>query len=151
MIQTIEKNILNATEEYICHQCNCVTREAAGLAAQLFQKWSYADCYSTRWEPDMPGTINIASERKSIINMFAQVYPGAPKDPNDKHDGFQARKKYFIYCLRAIALNVEPNSSLAFPYKIGCGMAGGDWAFYELAINKFATINKLRVTFYKKP
>ena len=138
MIITIKKNILNASEDYIAHQCNCVTHNAAGVAAQIFQKWSYADCYATRWEQDTPGTITMGLGEKNIINMFAQVYPGPPKDPNDPIDGFTARKKYFIQCLKQIADMIPQKSRIAFPAGIGCGLAQGDPKFYEAALNKFA-------------
>jgi len=31
--------------------------------------------------------------------------------------------------------------SVAFPHSIGCGLAGGDWAAYRAAIERFAVRN----------
>ena len=140
MITTIKGNILSAPEEYIAHQCNCVTHTASGIAQAIFTKWSYSDCYSIRWENDIPGTIEVRCghlpQHKNIINMFAQYNPGKPINPDCPHDGYQARKKYFVMCLMEIK-KLKPKS-VAFPVRIGCGLAGGDWNFYNLALEKFA-------------
>jgi hypothetical protein len=47
---------------------------------------------------------------------------------------------------------VTPNIiSIAFPYKIGCGLAGGKWEDYESMIYKFAKENpNIKVKIYKK-
>ena len=103
-METKHLDILKAREEYICHQCNCVTHSAAGLAAVLFANYSYADCYSTRIEPDVPGTIHYAKGNDpcdpNIINMFGQYNPGKPRDDSPVGDSAEHRKKYFLDCLR---------------------------------------------------
>ena len=38
-------------------------------------------------------------------------------------------------------LGKEKPSSTAFPYKIGCGLAGGKWSKYEAMIEAFAEAN----------
>lgn len=139
MLKVVVGNILSSDAQYIAHQCNCVTTYAKGLADIIFKKWSYADCYSIRWENDKPGTIEIRGDGKDlryIINMFAQYNPGKPNKADDSLDGYQARKKYFIECMKAID-TLKPES-VAMPWQIGCGMAGGDWDFYKKVIDKFA-------------
>ncbi len=146
-------DILDARDEYICHQCNCVSHGAAGLAASLFRKYSYADCYSTRFEPDKPGTIHMAKGTEpihpAIINMFGQVFPGGPSDKqlNDFGDTEEHRKKYFLDCLRTIK-KLNPKS-LAFP-KIASGLALGDWIWFSSALQKFETATKIPITIYIK-
>lgn len=144
-------NLLDAREQYICHQCNCVTYTAAGVAAQLFEKYSYADCYSTRIEADKPGTIHYAKGSEpceaNIINMFSQLHPGKPRDVDPVGDSAEHRKKYFIMCLREIK-KLTPKS-LAMPWKIGCGMAAGSWEWYEAALQKFEEATKIPITLYR--
>jgi O-acetyl-ADP-ribose deacetylase (regulator of RNase III) len=150
MLTIIEGNILSAKEQYIAHQCNCVTHTAAGLAAIIFTKWSYADCYSIRWKNDVPGNIEIrgnGKENRFIINMFGQFNPGKPPSPEDEKDGIQARKKYFIECMKKIEA-LKPDS-IAIPWQIGCGLAGGDWDFYKKVIDKFA--ERINITLYQLP
>jgi len=151
-METKHLDILKAREEYICHQCNCVSHGAAGLAAVLFANYTYADCYSTRWEPDKPGTINVARGGEpcepNIINMFAQYNPGKPRDDDPVGDSAEHRKKYFISCLREIK-KLNPKS-LAFPAKIGCGLGGGNWEWYSSALQKFEEATKIPITIYIK-
>jgi hypothetical protein len=86
-----------------------------------------------------------------VINMFGQVYPGPPRYPDDSTDGCLARKKLFFSCLKQISL-IDDLSSIAFPWMIGCGLAGGDWEFYHNLIDKFAdhVKSKANVFIYKK-
>ena len=79
--------------------------------------------------------------------MFGQVNPGKPKIPDDPIDGFQVRKKYFVECLKKIG-EMNPKS-VAMPWEIGCGMAGGDWEFYKKVIDKFS--ESYKVVLYKLP
>lgn len=150
MLTVLTGNILSSKEQYVAHQCNCVTSYAKGLAEIIFKKWSYADCYSIRWENDKPGTIEIrgdGKENRYIINMFAQVNPGKPTNKDDLRDGEQVRKTYFIECMKRInELNPE---SVAMPWGIGCGLAGGDWDFYKKVIDKFS--ERFSIVLYKLP
>jgi len=152
MLKVITGNILSAEEQYIAHQCNCVTTTSAGLAKIIFTKWTHAECYYIRWAPDKPGTIEVRGDGKYhgrlIINMFAQYNPGKPPSADDPLDGFQARKKYFIMCLNEIK-KLNP-VSIAFPLYIGAGMAGGDHNFYKSALTKFADSN-INVVLYDLP
>jgi len=68
--------------------------------------------------------------------MIAQRYPGQPKWSNDTAE---LRKKWFLACLSDIRNYMHENNlkSLAFPYKIGCGLAGGDWKTYLEMLETF--------------
>ncbi len=127
-----EGNILNATEDYIMHQTNCLTTNAAGLAAALFKKFPYANIYKTRLsgKKDRVGTIKII---QNIIHCFGQYYPGKPKYREQE----KKRYRWFLNCLKLIESTFKNNTvSIAYPYKIGCGMAGGNWDLYYDAIKK---------------
>ena len=149
-METKTISIVHAREEYICHQCNCVTHSCAGLAKTLFDKYEYANCYATRWEPDIPGTIHYAmapeNNLQNIINMFAQYHPGAPREGSDPGDSSEHRKKYFIDCLKAVK-KLNPKS-LAFPIRIGCGLAQGSWEWYSSILQKFEDSTKIRIVLY---
>jgi O-acetyl-ADP-ribose deacetylase (regulator of RNase III) len=150
VLKVVTGNILSSQEQYIAHQCNCVTTYAKGLADIIFKKWSHADCYAIRWENDKPGTIEIrgdGQESRFIINMFGQFNPGKPLRDDDPFDGIQARKGYFIECMKRVA-ELKPRS-VAMPWQIGCGLAGGDWNFYNKVIDKFA--GSFNIVLYKLP
>lgn len=139
-IEIISGNLLDAKEKYIAHQCNCLTQHSAGTAKDIFIKYPYADTYKSRVEPDVLGTIKIlgnGGEDRYVVNMFAQYYPGKPKYPDSKLDGIRARQQYFYQCLLKIS-RIPNLESIAFPYKIGCNLAGGDWDYYYGVLNNFA-------------
>jgi len=68
-------------------------------------------------------------DQRFIINMYSIFYPGSPKYPNSKLDGTIARQNNFYICLNKIA-KINNLESIAFPYKICCDLAGGDWKYY---------------------
>lgn len=140
MVIIIHGNLLESKEKYIAHQCNCLTQSSAGIAKNIFDKYPYANTYSSRTEPDTLASIKILGdslENRFVINMFAQYYPGKPKYPESKLDGILARQQYFYQCLLKIA-KISDLESIAFPYKIGCNLAGGDWNYYYGVLNNFA-------------
>lgn len=140
MIDIVQGDLLDAKEKYIAHQCNCITKKAAHLAAYVFDKCPYADIYTGRTTPDKPGTIIIKGDgdsKRFVINMLGQYYPGSPKYPNSTLDGPAIREKYFYHCLLRVA-KIKDLESIAFPYKIACGAAGGNWKKYFGNINNFA-------------
>lgn len=140
MIKQIDGNLLDSTTKYICHQCNCVTNKAAHLSAAVFARFPYTDIYANRTHPDIPGTIIVrgnGADQRFVINILGQYYPGKPRFPNSVKDGHLAREKYFQAALEQIAL-IQDLESIAFPARIGCGAAGGDWDHYLAMIEKFA-------------
>ena len=147
MITAITGNLLDATEKYIVHQCNCVTKQGGGLAKYLFDKFPFADVYITRTDEDCdvatlrdkPGTITISGNGKDeryVVNLMGQLYPGGFWD-DMQEDSEERRHKFFHRGL--VNLAKVPNlNSVAFPAGIGCGLAGGDWEWYLGTIKNFA-------------
>jgi len=137
MATFVDGNIVDAKEDYICHQCNCISDHALGLASIIFKAFPYADCYSNR-KQDMPGTIDVrgnGQDKRFVIGMYAQKYPGKPMNGDSANE----REKWFEKCLEQISLmeHESKTPSFAFPYRIGCGMAGGDWDNYLTMLDKF--------------
>jgi len=149
MIKVVQGNLFQSKETYLCHQCNCVTNRSKHLAKSVFTRFPYADIYSLRGEHSQPGTIEIRGDGKSqrfVIGMLGQYYPGRSKYPNASRDGTQARLTYFKDCLEKME---SLEGSFAFPWRIGCGAAGGDWEEYLDAIKEFEATIKGDVTIYK--
>ena len=69
-------------------------------------------------------------------------------DSCGKPDTLEDRYDYFIECLQKITeLNI---TSIAIPYKIGCGLAGGNWEEYYNALNEWANKNpNIKIVIYK--
>ena len=159
VVPTIRANLLDATQEYIAQQCNCYTVRAHGLAATISKH--HGNPYETRRpvapnrnlavkeDRDVPGTIRILDNR--VICMFAQLCPGKPgryKSYPDYHiDTYTQRIEWFQQCLEAIQ-DMAPKS-VAFPWTIGCGLAGGDWDTYKKMIEDFAEHSGIPCMFYR--
>ena len=152
---------MKAKEKYLCHQCNCLTDHAAGIAHTIFTRFPYADIYSPRAHLEYgpknlipgqePGKIMICGngdDQRYVVNMFGQLYPGKPKFPDSQLDGSVARRRYFRSCLQLLA-SMSDLHSVAFPYGIGCTLAGGAWEEYQSDIETFAKHVAVPVVIYR--
>jgi len=149
MFKIVEGNLFDCEETYLCHQCNCITNRSAHLAKSVFSKFPYADIYTHRKKPDKPGTIILRGDGISqpyVIGMLGQYYPGKSKYPNGKKDGYPARQAYFQSCLEQME---KLTGSFAFPWRIGCGAAGGYWEDYLFDLKEFEAEIEGDVTVYQ--
>ena len=67
--------------------------------------------------------------------MFGQVQPSKPRPPGETA---QSRLALFEGCLRRMQDALPPGAPVAFPHRIGCGLAGGSWPEYLQRIERFA-------------
>jgi O-acetyl-ADP-ribose deacetylase (regulator of RNase III) len=147
-VSFIEGDLLKSDKQFIVHQCNCVSHRSAHLAQAVFNKFPYADIYSPREGVDHddlplvgeePGRIVIkgnGQDQRYVINLLGQLFPGM-KFPDSTKDGNKAREGFFKQGLDRIA-QIPNLQSIAFPWCIGCGAAGGDWDNYLTMIMDFA-------------
>lgn len=122
---TIKKgDLLEATETIIAHQVNC-HGVAGGLAYHVFNKWPDAENdYSqliNRANPwSLLGMSQLTGQQEDghiICNLYGQFFPGADYRP----DALET-------ALENLATNARVMGwSVALPYKISCGICGGDW------------------------
>jgi O-acetyl-ADP-ribose deacetylase (regulator of RNase III) len=161
----IEGDLLDCDAQYIAHQCNCTSKSSSGLAKAIFEKFPYADIYKDRYSENpfwhKPGELYIRGEvnQRLVINMTSQVLPGGPGKLFEVAPGMstqettETREKLFLICLKKIKA-IPGIKSVAFPYKVGSGLAGGDWNRYHEVLNRFATqLDKSRVEVFiiKRP
>ena len=140
-------DLLNCDIQYIAHQCNCLSRSGKGLAKAIFDKYPYANVYYPRnrvkhlpLDDEQPGMFKVmgnGTDKRYIINIFSQISPSPPSDPNCPKDGFKARLNMFVKALKEIA-KIEGLKSIAFPWRYGCGLAGGNWDTYQEVIRQFS-------------
>lgn len=146
---TINDSIFNHTQDYMCHQCNCITVSALGLAKAVFEKYPNTNTYKNRIRNinttfSKPGTIDIFPEDK-IINIYSQFFPGKSKDKSDTNE---KRIEWLKQCLQEIINQIPNLKSLAIPYHIGCNLAGGDWPTYVEIFTEFSHNNNIEVVIY---
>lgn len=148
MIKIIEGDILKASENIIGHQVNCQGVMGAGLAKQLRDnsKVLYNNYRSlcNRANPyDLLGTVQIVcvAKDKYVANIFGQLNYGRQKLRYTDYD--ELRKA--LEDLKRIAIKEE--LSVALPYGIGCGLAGGDWDVVSSIIKE--VFSNFDITLYK--
>ena len=117
-------DLLKAKETIIAHQVNCFG-VAGGLAAAVFKKWPYAKKDYEDITSRLPGKILLGmayytGQQKDghiICNLFGQFKPGADYRPDRLEQALQQLAS-FAKC---------GNWSVALPYKLSCGICGGNW------------------------
>lgn len=147
-MQTIRKDIRITECEYILEQCNCLTVSPHGLSSVLeatfpgtcpyLQRKALRGNVARRDDRSTPGTCEVTYSDKNIVHMFAQYSPGKPGHYHQQivlKDGYVddsgQRLQWFVECLESLIPEVYEGTSIAVPYRIGCGLAGGNWVEYE--------------------
>lgn len=124
----INGNLLNATEDFICHQVNCQGKMNSGVAKAIRQ--TFPSVYTEYYNMYLNHTSNLLGEIQIVqiqteqyphycINMFAQDNYGYDGKQYTSLDGFKK-------CLEKINHNCS-GFTVAFPWKIACVRGGADW------------------------
>lgn len=156
MIKIEKGNILDATEDIIVQQVNCKGVMGAGLAKAILNKYpnvkkeyqSFRNFNLNKGltDKDLLGLVNYVrvSDGKVIANVFGQI--NIKKNRFDKT--VYTKTEALARGLTEVKeLSKQLNKSVAIPYGMGCGLAGGDWNIIsELIDSIFSDYN---VTIYK--
>lgn len=134
MVKIKDGDILEAEEDILIHQVNIDGIMGGGVARQLADQYpgleNYYSEYCKRKNNDyknLRGEVcfYLAEDKKVIANIFSQ-------DKNFNTD-YEALKM----CLEKVRKNADINNlTMALPFKIGCGIANGDWETVSEIINK---------------
>lgn len=164
MIKHVQGNIFDSNADAILHQVNCQGVMGAGVAKQVREKYpfvynlykqlcnkdkifkdhlgfshsnllGYAQVCPINHEEDK--LINLENKHY-IVNLFAQDDCGSDKCYTD----YKALKKCLEYVNKRFA-----GKSVAIPYLMSCGLAGGDWSIVSKIIEE--TLTDCDVTLYE--
>jgi len=130
MVHIIDGNILDSKEDIIAHQCNCTSFTWSGVAKVIFDTHPYSNTYYPKFNSvRIPGKFSIhgTGKQRVIANLYAQVYKGKPLKGGT--DTYTKRKHYFKTSLQDM-MKDNLGKSVALPFNIGCGLAGGRWEDY---------------------
>lgn len=127
-VKVIDGDLFQAAAPVICHQVNCKGKMGSGVAKGIRSRYPVA--YERYWllskkekknSASLLGRIQICeSKGKTVINMFAQDGYGYDGKLYTDYDAFER-------CLENVRKFILPGETIAMPYKIGCGLGGGDW------------------------
>lgn len=140
MIKIIEGNIVNAKTDFIIHQVNCQGVMGSGVAKALrdYDEGIYKHyrkfCEFCKFEPEeLLGTCDaylLKDRGQIVLSLFAQNnygYDGKQyTDVKAFREGLNfIRQQIPVYWFDAD--NRPHKTTIALPYKIGCGRGGADW------------------------
>lgn len=129
MVRIIKGDLMESSAKYICHQVNCQGAMRSGVAKQIREKWpvvfdrykAACDKYKDKRD-ELLGKIQCVKveEGTAVINIFGQNKYGYDGNQYTDLDALCTACKY-------IASKVKAGETIAMPYRIGCGLGGGDW------------------------
>lgn len=151
MIQIVEGNLLDATEDIIAHQVNCQGVMGSGLAKQIRAKHAnvfheYSGFCKGQVPFDLLGRVNIVrvigAKYSHVANIFGQLNYGRENVLYTDYKALELGLRRLKRDAKSLRLTV------ALPYNIGCGLANGDWdnVVYPMIQEIF---NDYSVTIYK--
>lgn len=140
-------NLLDATEDVICHQVNCYGIMKRGVAKQIKEEYPqvfkrYYEVVSRSSSPKellgqiLMDEVNQKEGSQLIISLFGQLYFGSEQYCTN----YTALGNAIILMFKTIShIGVK---SIAIPYGIGCGLDGGvNWEhvkdIFELYSDRF--------------
>lgn len=129
-------DLLSVTEGVLVHQVNMQGVMNAGLAAQIRKKYPkvYAEYMEVIGDGDeiLLGDFQFVQVEPNlwVVNMFSQNKYGGGKE----HTSYMAMA-YVFPIVREFAK--ERGLQVYLPYKIGCGLGGGNWSKVSKLIEEF--------------
>jgi O-acetyl-ADP-ribose deacetylase (regulator of RNase III) len=156
MIKNIDCNLLDADADVIAHCCNCFNTMGSGVARAIRDKYPEAytaDEATVKGDFKKLGTFSYAkvltpnNRIKYVANIYGQgTYGAGTRQVNYEaiYKGISALEEK----LRKIA-DTNPDATIAFPYKMGSDLAGGDWRIINQMIEVIFEKSPLHVVICK--
>lgn len=129
--KTIHGDILTPVKDagkemvIVCHQVNCKGVMGAGLAKQVKSKFlGVYDLYKEKcnaFGSENLGTVQFCSCLEEAGYIIANVFSQSGYGRTGLYTDYKALRKAFS------SLREFDNTVIRIPYKMGCGLGGGDW------------------------
>lgn len=138
----IKGNITQVAEGVIVHQVNCQGAIGAGLSGQLIAKYpqletDYRNACKGKDPEELMGLMlqTIIDEKLSIVSVFAQLNYGNAYKTHQVYTDMDVLVQDLEYLC-----TVFPDDTFYIPYRIGCGLAGGNWEELEKRIKDLSLV-----------
>lgn len=136
MIEIVNGDLLKADLPIIAHQTNCLGIMGAGIAKSIKDKWNdvftqYKNlCVNTKDKHNLLGKIQLCPTNdtpiKYVVNLFGEYSFTESVTPyENRHTDYDALRNT-LTVLKENLVFLDFNK-VGIPYKLGCGLAGGDW------------------------
>lgn len=160
MIKIVNGDLLQSNLPLIAHQTNCLGVMGAGIAKSIKNKWNlvytqYINfCKLLKYSKELLGKCQVCITGDKPINLVANLFGEysftesvAPYE--NRYTDYDALKKALLD-LKDFCKNNEI-TEIGIPYKLGCGLAGGDWdrVVYPMLQELFANDSIITLYIYK--
>lgn len=150
MLYDEKGDLLDSDCTVIMHQANCFKTMGAGIAKSIAEK--YPEAYlADKSFPLSPaqrlGRFSYAKAKdgKTVVNLYGQY--GCGKGIQTNYDKLEsAIHQFFTKARKDSSVNLE---KVGVPYKMGCGLAGGDWAIVKSILNRQSELHKVIIYIYE--
>ncbi len=151
----INGDLLETPFQIIAHQVNCHGVMGGGVALQIKNKYpdvynEYRDLCCKKCSADLLGkALTVKCRGKIFFNIFGQDGYGSEKIQTD----YNALRSGLIDAISKFRdINGVPlyiSVAIAIPYKIGCGLAGGDWNTVKSILESLEKTENVTFVAYK--
>lgn len=139
-MKQLQGNILDAKHGIVCQQVNCMLAMGAGLAKQIRSKWPHVYTEYRSLVAMKPTyrlgkcqIVCIVKKELYVANLFGQ-YNYAPR--GTQHTNYDALTQAIRELNSWHKEFCHPEFPIWIPYKMGCGLAGGDWEIVKSILNQ---------------
>lgn len=151
-------DLLDSDCSMIIHQANLYHTFGAGIARAIRERFPAAytaDCLTINGDAKKLGSFSVGiikdktSTIKRIVNLYSQVGIGG-QDRNTSYDAM-VRGLTTLRDLLEDAAKKGRVYKLGIPYKLGCGLANGDYRIVRAIIESVFGDSKIQVEIYRRP
>lgn len=151
-VKVIQGNIINSNVDVIAHQVNCHFIMGGGVAYALRRAWpeiyrmykklgDSVECKPSDWLGECQ-IVEIDQDRY-VANLFGQEDLGCDKQYTD-YDALKESLNKLKFKVEYMGLK-----TIAFPWGIGCGLAGGDWDIVKPMIEEVFNDTDVEIQYWK--
>ena len=144
MLYETKGDIVTGNFNFFVQQVNCKGVMGAGLAKQIRDKYPavyYDYINAIKYENATLGHVLLSPANGRIcVCLFSQYGYGRDK----RYTDYEAFSKCLTALQRMIS-DYPAEYTIAFPYGIGCGLAGGDWNIIRPMLEQFSENVKQKV------
>jgi O-acetyl-ADP-ribose deacetylase (regulator of RNase III) len=148
MVSNKDGSIFDAEVTHIIHQANLYHTFGSGIAAEIkkrFPEAYEADKLTIRGDKKRLGTFTFAKSKGIIIvNLYSQDGMGG----TERHTDYVAMLAG-LERIREWIPTTHKKPNVGLPFKIGCGLANGDWKIVKPIIDGTFSNVSYPVTIYK--
>ncbi|QHW35731.1 hypothetical protein GZH47_33095 (plasmid) [Paenibacillus rhizovicinus] len=160
MIKHMKGNLLLSDCNIIGHQANCFSTMGSGIAHQIAKMYPIARNSDTNYpaQPrDRLGSCSYAvckhemgEGRIAVFNLYGQYDYGRENKTYTNYQGLRSALNKMMQFVQLLEeREVIPNPKIGLPYRIGAGLARGQWTIIESMIKEVSDFHGRTIYLYE--